>query len=240
MKTKIRKVIKTAGSILLYMLAAVCLFALTVSVAAKKDADGAGTVFGYQLRIVRSDSMEKCEQTDVSGYDIGSLPVKTMLFIQTVPKDESEARDWYAAIKKGDVLTFRYVYTTQETITHRVMKIEQKDGGYIIHLQGDNVAGEHGTLTQTIDTTDTDSPNYVIGKVTGKSYALGWLVYALKTPVGIVCIVIVPCLIVAVFEIVRIVNVLGEGKRQKAKEEIEALKRKIARLEGREDDENNG
>lgn len=231
------RVCKIAGNVLLYVVLAIALLVVLLSMATKKDADGAATVFGKQLRIVRSDSMERCEETDVSGYAIKDLPVKTLLVIDVVPTEESEASAWYAALKEGDVLTFRYQYTEQVTITHRIVEITEKDGGYIIELAGDNKASED-TLTQTIDTTDTDSFNYVIGKVVWANFPLGWLVYALRTPAVITCVIIIPCLIIIVLEIVKIINVLGESKREKARaeaqkkeEEIEQLKRRLEELE---------
>lgn len=241
---RVWKLCKIVGNVLLYVVLAIALFAVVLSVATKKDADGAATVFGKQLRIVRSDSMEKCEETDVSGYAIKDLPVKTLLVIDVVPTNEEEAKAWYKAVKVGDVLTFRYQYTEQVTITHRVTKITEKDGGYLIELAGDNKASED-TLTQTIDTTETESYNYVIGKVVWANFSLGWLVYALKTPAVVTCVIIIPCLIVIVLEIVKIVNVLGESKREKIKEEtqqkeaeIEELKRRLAALENQENQEN--
>ena len=138
------------------------------------------------------------------------------------------------------MLTFRYKYTEQTTITHRITKITEKDVGYLIELAGDNKASEE-TLTQLIDTSDTQSFNYVIGKVVWANYPLGWLVYALKSPVVILFLIILPCLIVIALEIIKIVSVLGAEKREKAKEEaekkeaeIQALKRRLAALEHKE------
>ena len=241
---KVWRVCKIAGNVLLYVVLAIALFVVVLSIATKKDADGAATVFGKQIRIVRSDSMEKCEETDVSGFDIKDLPIKTLLVIDVVPTDAEEAKEWYKLVREGDVLTFRYKYTEQVTITHRVIKITEKEGGYIIELAGDNKASED-TLTQVIDTSDTESYNYVIGKVVWANFPLGWLVYALKTPVVVVCAIIIPCLIIIVLEIIKIVNVLGDGKREKIREEarqkeeeIEALKRRLAALESQENQEN--
>lgn len=237
---KVWRVCKIAGNVLLYVILAIALFVVLLSVTTKKDVDGATTVFGKQFRIVRSDSMVKCEQTDVSGYKIKDLPVKTLLVIDVVPMEDGAAKVWYEEIEEGDVLTFRYQYTEQVTITHRVTKITEKEGGYIIELAGDNKASE-GTLTQTIDTTDTDSFNYVIGKVVWANFPLGWLIYALRTPAVVVCLIIIPCLIIIVLEIIKIVNVLGEGKREKMQEEaqkkdaeLEELKRRLAALENKE------
>ena len=237
---KIWKVCKIVGNVLLYAVLIIALFAVVLSVATKKDADGATTMFGKQLRIVRSDSMASCAETDVSEFDIKDLPVKTLLIIDVVPTETEAAKEWYKGVKEGDVLTFRYQYTEQVTITHRVTKITEKEGGYIIELAGDNKASED-TLTQTIDTTDTESYNYVIGKVVWANFPLGWFIYALKTPAVIMCVIIIPCLIIIVLEIIKIVNVLGEGKREKMKEEakkkdeeLEELKRRLAALENQE------
>lgn len=234
------RVCKIAGNVLLYVILAIALFVVLLSVTTKKDVDGAATVLGKQFRIVRSDSMASCEETDVSDYKIKDLPVKTLLVIDVVPTETEAAKAWYAKIEEGDVLTFRYQYTEQVTITHRVTKITEKEGGYIIELAGDNKASE-GTLTQTIDTTDTDSFNYVIGKVVWANFSLGWLVYALRTPAVVVCLIIIPCLIIIVLEIVKIVNVLGAGKREKMQEEaqrkdaeLEELKRRLAAIENQE------
>ena len=241
LKRKIWSACKIVLTVLLYATLLLALLLVVISIGTKKDSDGAATLFGYQFRIVQSDSMAKCDQTDVSDYEIKDLPVKTLLIIQTVPQDKDAANEWYADIEKGDVLTFRYKYTQQVTITHRVENIRyvaEKDG-YEIQLIGDNKATENQELlSQTIYTWEENSYNYVIGKVTGASFPLGWLIYAMRSPVGIICLVLIPSLSIIVIEIVRIVNVLGEDKKKKAKaeaqkkeEEIEELKRRLAMLE---------
>lgn len=235
----LKKALKIAGDVLLYVLIAIALFVLVVSITSKKDSDGTATVFGRQLRFVQSDSMAECDLTDVSGYKIKSIPVKSCVFIEVVPENEEEQAEWYADLEVGDVLTFKYVYTKQETITHRIIDIEKNEtGGYIITLEGDNKNSDSNLLTQTINTSLTDSPNYVIGKVTGQSYLLGVLVYAFKTPVGIVCLIIIPCLIIIAFEVMRLVRVFGSDKKEKMKaeqekqaNEIEELKRQLAALQ---------
>lgn len=240
-KTKItaKKVLSIAGNILLYLILAIAVFVLIVSVTAKKDSDGTATVFGKQLRFVQSDSMEACDQTDVSAYKIKSIKVKSCVFIDVIPEDEAKREEWLKTVKVGDVLTFKYVYTKQETITHRVVKIEAKEtGGYVITLEGDNKASDSEVLKQTIDTSQENSPNYIIGRVTGQSYLLGLLVYAFKQPIGMVCFVIVPCLIMIAFQIIRIVRTVSADKREKAAleeasrtNEIEELKRQLAALQ---------
>ncbi len=225
-------------NILTYLFFAICILALVLSITAKRDADGAVNLKGHQMRVVLSDSMAACPETDVSGYEIGDIPLRSMIFIELVPEDEAAAADWYASLRVGDVLTFRYVYVTQETITHRITSITPKEDGYIIILEGDNKAADADTLIQTVDTTQADSPNYILGRVTGQSYPLGLLATAAKSPVGIICIIIVPSLIIMVFEIIRLVGALTEDRRKRERRrvieqeaELEALKRRLAELE---------
>ncbi|MBQ7346624.1 MAG: hypothetical protein IJW55_01570 [Clostridia bacterium] len=234
-----KKIFQTVISVLLYLFLAVCLIALILTVTSKKNADGSSEILGYRLLVVTSDSMAECELTDVSEYDIKSIPIRSMVFVETVPTDTAQAEEWYAALAVGDVLTFRYVYTNQVTITHRITAITEKEsGGYIIELAGDNKNSDSEQMTQVIDTSDTDSTNYVIGKVVGQNYPLGFLVSLLKEPVGLVLIVIVPCFIVILFEVMRIVGVVSADKKQRAQEEqakkdseIEELRRRLAALE---------
>lgn len=236
----LKKALRITGDVLLYVIVALALFVLIISITAKKDSDGTATVFGKQLRFVQSDSMAECDLTDVSGYEIKSIPVKSCVFIDVVPENEAEKAEWYKKLKVGDVLTFKYVYTKQETITHRIVNIvDNGTGGYVIVLEGDNKNSDSNLLTQTINTSLTDSPNYVIGKVTGQSYFLGLLVYAFKTPVGIICLIIIPCLIIIAFEVMRLIRVFGKERKEKMRveqerqaDEIAELRRQLAALQG--------
>ncbi len=240
---KIKKILRIAGDVLLGLLLVFAAFVLIVTITAKKDTDGTSNVFGYKLYFVKSGSMEKCEYVDVSEFKIKSIPTKSCVFVSVVPDDDAELKEWYKTIKVGDVLTFQYSETGNlidaKTITHRVCEIEEKEDGFLIHLRGDNRNSPEGVLEQIIDTTDDRSTasNYIIGRVTGQSYLLGLLVYAFKQPVGIILLIIVPCMIIIVFQVMRIVKVIGEEKKEKSNEkelkqksEIEELKRQIEML----------
>ena len=246
-----QKVLKKAGRIaldaIIYLFIALCLVAVVLVITSKKDSDGTATLFGKQMRFVQSPSMEKCEATDVSGFEIKDIPMRSMIFIDVVPDDKAKADEWYADLKVGDVLTFKYVYVRQETITHRITAIEPKEtGGYIISLEGDNKSSDDGVLTQEIDTSLENSPNYIIGKVTGQSYPLGLLINVLKSPAGIVCIIILPALAIVVFEIIKIINVFSADRKKKEdkekemkQNELDELRRRLAELEAK-NSENNG
>ena len=236
-----KKILTIAGNVLMYLFIALSIIAVILTISVKKGDDGAKTVFGMQLRYVISPSMEKSEFTNTDNFKIKDIPLNSMVFVKVMPKDKAEAYEWYKSLEVGDVLTFRYVYTTQETITHRIVAIEEKeDKSFLISLEGDNKSSEIGALTQTIDTSIENSPNYVIGKVVGQSKLMGLVVTFLRSPVALVCCVIIPCFAIAVWEILKVMNILGADKRkqeqeekERQKSELEELKRRLAELESK-------
>ena len=227
----IKKVLKVVGNIITYFFFILCIVLLVILIVAKKDSDNAVNIFNHQLRIVVSDSMAKNAQTDVSQYKIKDLKIKTMILIENVPTDIDERRIWYSNLKVGDVLTFKYVYIRQETITHRISNIMEKGDGYIITLEGDNKADNAQNIKQVIDTTDTNSPNYIIGKVVYQNYLIGLMLYTIKQPIGITLIIIVPCAIIIILQIIKIINALNSQKKHKQDNEIAKLKAQIQLLE---------
>lgn len=237
-KAKLKTTTSLVLNIVLYIFLVLCVLSVTITLFSRKEDDGA-ELFGYQMRIVTSESMEKCDETNVSEYDIGSIPLNSMVFIQTVPDDPAKAEEWYSKIRVGDVLTFKYQYTSHVTITHRVTKIYEKPGGgYIFTLEGDNKAMGSTVDSQMIDTSEVGGVNYIIGKVTAKSFLFGSLISFLQKPVGIVLIVIIPCFAIIMMEVFKIIGVINEDKKKKADEEkqkkddeIEELRRKLAELE---------
>ena len=237
-KDTMKKMSGTLFNVILYVFLAVCVLSVFLTVFSKKD-DGATEVGGYQLRIVASDSMAACELTDVSAFEIKDIPVRTMVFVEVMPDDPAKADEWYRALKVGDVLTFRYVYSTQVTITHRITSItEQETGGFLIELAGDNKMSEDGQLKQVIDTSLPYNTNYVIGKVTGTSYLFGVVMSFLMKPISIVLIVILPCFAIIMLEVIKIMRMLSMDKRKKEiakREEIEGeleeLRTRLAELQ---------
>jgi uncharacterized membrane protein len=156
------------------------------------------------------------------------------------PKDEAELNEWYRSLKVGDVLTFKYVYQTQVTITHRITEpvVEKDTGGFIIKLAGDNKSSGEGVLEQTIDTSVPNNANYVIGKVTGQAYIFGTIMSFLMSTLGMVLIIMVPCAVIIILEVVKIAKAVGSDKRKQEEEEkakkddeINELRRRLAELE---------
>ena len=238
-KTQAKKIGIIAFNVIMYLFLTLCIIAVFLTVFSKRESDGAAEIFGYQMRVVTSDSMAECELTDVSEYKIKDIPIRSMVFVKVIPDDPSQADEFYRSLKVGDVLTFRYVYTTQVTITHRITAITEKEtGGFIIELAGDNKSSKDGTLTQVIDTSIPNSTNYVIGKVTGQARGLGTLISFLKQPIGIILLIILPCAIIIFIEVLKVLRMLSADKKQREQEEkdkkdseLEELRRRISEME---------
>lgn len=228
-----KRIISIITSVVMYVFIAICVFAVFVVIFSRRGDDGAVDLFGHQMRLVISNSMEKCDQTDVSGYEIKDIPLNSMVLIELVPEDPRDAKAWYDSLEEGDVLTFKYLYSRQMTITHRLGKKEPKDGGYILHLIGDNKNSDQKLLEQKIDTTDDRSTaiDYVIGKVVAVNYPLGVFITLLKQPIGMLLTVILPCVIIIVMEVMRILGVVNEDKQKKIDEQKRQQDDRIADLE---------
>ena len=239
---KLKKILKIVSNVLLYAFIVVFLAMTIFIIISNQSNDGAISVFGHQMRTVISPSMDACELTDVSKFEIKSLPVNTMVFIEEVPEDKEARSEWYSNLKVGDVLTFKYVTSVrQEVITHRVTDIKENGiGGYYITLRGDNISSVSGALVQIINTSqDEVSTNFIIGKVVGSSYAFGSFVSFLKSKVGLIVVIIIPTLIIIFFEVIRLYKLVTKDKKEKEKQmmkeqqdELEELKKRLALLEG--------
>ncbi len=83
-KSKPKKILDITLTVITYLFFALCLVALVLSVAAKRDADGAVSLWGKQMRVVVSDSMAENADTDVSSYEIKDIPIRSMIFTRVV------------------------------------------------------------------------------------------------------------------------------------------------------------
>lgn len=204
----LKKLWRITANLLIALLGVLCILVAAGVITMKVKGSDTLTLFGYQLRIVQTASMEKSPSTDVSGYRIKDIPSDSLIIIEELP--EEEKTEWYASIKVGDVLTFSYEYDRQYIITHRVISIASapEKGGLEITLAGDNASCPDARGEQVIYTGDDSSNNYIIGKVTGVSYPLGWLLTNLRKPLGLVIVIIIPCLAMATYEGVKLVRIL--------------------------------
>ena len=236
------KGVKKTFSIILNVLLIIFIILSTLGVIAaiinKKTGDDALTIGNTQTRLVLTESMEANPLTDVSSYEIKDIPVNSLVFIEVIDKNNKDA--FYDSLKVGDVLTFEYYMNGRIVIiTHRLIGKESKEtGGYILTLRGDNINSDGSTSCQTIDTSLSDVAfNKVIGKVTYVEPTLGNIITFLKSPIGLVMVVIIPCLILIGFETVKVISILNKEKKEimnKKDKEIDELKERLKMLENKE------
>lgn len=227
-KKIIKKSISISVDILVYSFLIASLMFAIFSVTSKKSNNGAVKIFNYQLMTVKTGSMEKYKFTNVNEFDIKSIPVDSMIFIELTPNDIEKRNEWFNSLKVGDVLTFNYLYGKQITITHRIVSITEKGtGGHLIELAGDNRAEKSVPLTQVIDTSLIDSPNCVIGKVTYQSLVLGKIVTYLSNPLTVSLCILLPCFVIIFFQIFKIMYLKVQDELIEKEKEIEKLKEQL-------------
>ena len=119
---KIKKLTNIVTNVLLCVFLVIAILSVLLTIFSYKDADGAAELFGYQMRVVTSDSMAKSEFTDVSDFEIKDIPLRSMVFVKTVPKDAEKAEQWYRSLQAW-VLGF--------IIAHRGWRVKgRKKKGY--------------------------------------------------------------------------------------------------------------
>lgn len=217
MTGKAGRVVSVVTTVIVALFLVVAVFALAVTLVYRVQGETA-ELFGYQLRVVTSGSMEP------------NIKQGALVAIRTAEEgDES----FYEDLEVGDVLTFYWfngaTSADEVVVTHRIVNIQESDGRYVFTLRGDAVEND----TQTIAG---DSGN-IIGKVTWDSYVVGRILTFVRSSVGIVCCLILPAAVVICFEVVRIVKLVREGKEEQKKEkaqeeesELERLRREVAAL----------
>lgn len=260
-KSTVKKVLGIIGYVIFGLFLLMAVVIMIISISAKKSNEGAASFFGYQLRTVLTASMEENEKTDVSGFDIKSIKRQALVIVDCVPtpprekntaqvvesdavaRYEAKAHEWYSKLKVGDVLTFKYDLTKlgemykdvpkNTPITHRITKIEElPNGGFYIELKGDN---DPNAQPQHIDDTSNWRGNteYVIGKVVGTSYPIGVVITSLQTKLGIVLAIIVPSVLIIIYESIKITRILGKDKRERL---IKEKKDKEDEMKDKEDE----
>lgn len=130
----------------------------------------------YKILVVKSGSMEPAIHT-------GSVAV-------TRPESEYRA---------GDVITFKNKGDAKNSVTHRIVKIEDIGGSLVFTTKGDaNNADDTGKVPKS----------EVIGKVLFSVPYFGYAVDFAKKPLGFALLVIVPAGLIILEEILNIIREL--------------------------------
>ena len=161
----------------------------------------------------------------ISPSMVPTIKVEDAVVIQR--KEQNE-------LKKGDIITFtsndpRY---SGLTITHRIVGVEKsKDNKVYYRTKGDNNNTEDSSLVPY------DNIN---GKVILRIPKIGYIQYALTSSYGIVFLVVIPCLGIVIYDIIKLFKSIIGNTKGKIKEKKSVDKEEyIEIIEPYKDKENN-
>lgn len=208
--------VKIVLNIIFYVLVAILLFFAAISITTRITK---GKIGSSQYLVIISSSMEGEEKEE---YDIKTIKVKSLIKIDLVKDD-----NFYSSLKKGDVITFNYIYLGNETITHRIVEDPILDKGvYKYKVQGDAVSDDYQTLYSDGRTGE------IIGKVTFVSYPIGLFYFFINSKVGMVVLVILPSSAICIYEIFKVIFIISERKRVQKEEVVnKTVEEKDAEIE---------
>ncbi len=158
------------------------------------------SIFGYKFFIVRSDSMSKTD------FDAGDI-----VFVKNVDP---------ATLQVGDIIAFTSQNTNNfgETVTHKIRELTT-------NAYGDPAFVTYGTTTDTNDETPVTYP-YVLGKYTGRIPNVGSFFQFLKTTPGYILCILVPFLLLILYQGFQCIQLFRRYKREQM-EELQAERAKI-------------
>lgn len=123
-------------------------------------------------------------------------------------------------LEVGDIITFsssdsRYAGLT---ITHRIVGIEKSDKGELLfRTKGDNNNSEDSSLV---------SSENIFGRVILKIPKIGYIQYVLTQTYGWLLFVVIPCLGVVIYDIIKLIMAIINSVKSSEKKKIEKTKNK--------------
>lgn len=124
--------------------------------------------------------------------------------------------------KIGDIITFKKVDNNKETVTHRVVEIEEQNQIRFYRVKGDANESSDSQLIGEYN---------IVGKVLFSVPFLGYPIKFAKTPLGIIILVVVPATIIIYEEIGNIRNEVAKIKKLKSKKHKRVKKKQVKKAD---------
>ncbi len=155
-------------------------------------------LFGFKFFIVQTDSMA------ATDFDAGDVIISKNVDV--------------TSLKEGDIITFISQDPTNygETVTHKIREVTRDTDGTIAFVT-------YGTTTNVNDET---LATIVVGKYIGKIPNLGAFFLFLKTTPGYILCVLVPFLILILFQGINVIVLFRKYKKEQL-DEMNAEKEKL-------------
>ncbi len=187
MKKGIKGVIRTVFGVVLAMVVVLAAFFVIVTFTMKGGGAEVPRLFGYSVMTVQSNSMEP---TFVKGDVIIVKQVEDL-----------------STLKKGDIITFHTVIDMQSVInTHRIVRVFDDDPDMVqFETKGD--ANDESDMSIVGGANVIGEYKYLIPK-------LGAAIDFLSTSVGFLIIIVLPLLLLFLYQAYHLINVIVEMKKQ--------------------------
>ncbi len=193
----IKGIIHTILGVLLAMVVVLAAFFVIVTFTMKGNNAEVPRLFGYSMMTVQSGSMEPT----ISEGDV--------IIVEEV-KDLTE-------LDKGDIITFHTVIDMKSVInTHRIVEINEEGDMLQFITKGD--ANEEADLSVV-------SSGNVIGKYSMRIPKVGLVLDFLSTSMGFLIVIVLPLLLLFLYQAYNLINVIVEMKKQAVIDAVEEKSR---------------
>lgn len=177
-------------------------------------------LFGIRFYVVLSDSMSPSElnKDDKIHFNAGDIILSQMV------KDPTK-------LQPGDVISFisQNSYSFGETVTHMIREVRTDSKGRLLGYvtYGTNTGADDEALVE---------PEYILGKYAGKLPKVGYFFSFLKTTPGYIVCILVPFLILILWQGVNTVRLFMRYKKEQTdamqaeKDKVEAERAETQRM----------
>ena len=194
-----KKILNIATKILMCIVIAIAVFMMIFTIFSKLTFDrNDRSLFGIRFYIVLSDSMSPSENNkdEKVHFDAGDL-----ILIKDV-KDKT-------ALDDTNIIAFISQNSENfgETVTHKIRERKLDDEGRLLGYV------TYGTNTGVNDSVLVE-PEYVLGEYSGKLPAVGHFFQFLKTTVGYVVCILIPFLLLIIYQGINTVRLFKRYKKE--------------------------
>lgn len=194
------KVIKKTLNVVFILILAVAAAVFLLSVITARSNHGVPNYFGYQIMVVKTDSMAP------------TLPVGTGIVVKKEPIADLKPKSETAS---GDIISY-YSPRYKAIVTHRLIGVSETDGQYTLQTIGENANSDQCGQTVCIYTPETVSGQNYMGKVVTVSDPLGGFFRFITHPLSMGFLIGIPAAYLVISLIYDIFNGKDDSKEEQA------------------------
>lgn len=189
---KVLNIIGKIATVLIIVFAVLVMVFTFITIGTAKSEDA--TFLGYKPYIVLSDSMED------------TFAVGDVIIVKSVSAEE---------LQPGDIVCFKSIDPNNYgmVVTHKIREITT--------YNDEQAFVTYGTTTGVDDAYPVPYDR-VIGKYVVTLPKLGQFFEFLKSPTGYICIILIPFLLLILWQIVNLIKLIGRYKKEKNSENLES------------------